>query len=764
VDWHTATYQVTQHRKRLSQAVGTAAERLAAMLRPAVNKGLNSFGIWLESVLRKYPSLWVNRGLSPRTQCLLLAGIPLVYTALLAGASLFYGQREHALERAALQQADSIREQSQAILSRLLDIDNSLNVFIATSGTVKRQSDYKGFEELSRQNLRLLASEANQSPEEDIWVTKTRSDAELLLGVLWSLDLKMTGASNDSAVARAIMAKQYVSKLQADLAGFGKLEQVRRAASTGDSEIPRLIFIFGLHLLFDILFWIVVRKFWEDGTFAKFNDSATLARIEKLRLDSAHIEAAYGNLRAEVMGTSVAVHKSSRSRADSGVTSMASSATDLDIIRTQLKATPDHVFKSVLDGLIDGVVVVDAAGATLYVNRSAQTIIGPNAEGISLKKWIAQHSSNGSGRTQNPKDALVDRSAETSFSRHTEVSVPCGRNQFRKLWVSTRTIKDQLNRTIGIFYILADVTESGSSQQALHQAKEDAERANRAKSEFLSRMSHELRTPLNAILGFAQLLQRAQLVDPHSDSVEQILKAGRHLLVLINEVLDVARIESGRLSLALERLSPLDVVQETVTLIEPQAAKQKIQLYTEAGAAWRMHITADRQRFKQVLLNLISNAIKYNNPGGSVRISADAHAGWLRLNVADTGPGISKDKLSRLFSPFERLGAETSGVEGTGIGLALSKRLVEAMSGRIGVQTEPGQGSTFWVEYPLSAENLAPALVQTSTDLQQLSRNIAQPLVLCVEDNDSNFQLIQRTLAARFVTLRTGLSLTFAIA
>ena len=290
---------------------------------------------------------------------------------------------------------------------------------------------------------------------------------------------------------------------------------------------------------------------------------------------------------------------------------------------------------------------------------------------------------------------------------------------------------------------------SDYTEQTLYKAKEDAERANRAKSAFLSRMSHELRTPLNAILGFAQLLQRAKLPDPDQDSVEQILKAGRHLLGLINEVLDISRIESGRLSLKLERLSPLEIVQETTTLIEPQAARQTVQVYTEAGPAWRLHIVNDRQRFKQVLLNLISNAVKYNRDGGSVRISAEARAGWLRLNVADTGPGISKEKISRLFSPFERLGAETSGVEGTGIGLALSKRLVEAMSGRVGVSSQPGHGATFWVEYPLSATNATATEARSNTDLNQLRRSIDCPVVLCIEDNDSNFRLIERALAAR---------------
>ena len=221
--------------------------------------------------------------------------------------------------------------------------------------------------------------------------------------------------------------------------------------------------------------------------------------------------------------------------------------------------------------------------------------------------------------------------------------------------------------------VFSDVTERRNTEHALHQAKEDAERANRSKSEFLSRMSHELRTPLNAILGFAQLLEMSKLSNRDQDSAKQILRAGRHLLELINEVLDIARIESGRLSLSIENVAPLEAIQETVALVESQALKNKIQLYIEAGPTWRCYIAADRQRFKQVILNLLSNAVKYNRQGGSVRISAEAGEGALRVSVADSGAGIAPDKLELLFSPFERLGAERGSVEGTGIGLALSK-------------------------------------------------------------------------------------------
>jgi signal transduction histidine kinase len=224
--------------------------------------------------------------------------------------------------------------------------------------------------------------------------------------------------------------------------------------------------------------------------------------------------------------------------------------------------------------------------------------------------------------------------------------------------------------------------------------------ASRAKSEFLSRMSHELRTPLNAILGFAQLLEMDHLTSEQHESVDQILKAGRHLLDLINEVLDIARIEAGRLAVSIESVSVKEVIQEGLDLVAPLAVARDIKLRVEAAGLSDRFIFVDRQRLKQVLLNLLSNAVKYNRPGGSVTLSSeDAPQGRLRIKVSDTGPGISQEKMNRLFAPFDRLGAEQTEIEGTGLGLLLCKRLVEAMGGTLGVESTEGKGSTFWVEF-----------------------------------------------------------------
>jgi len=292
--------------------------------------------------------------------------------------------------------------------------------------------------------------------------------------------------------------------------------------------------------------------------------------------------------------------------------------------------------------------------------------------------------------------------------------------------------------------------ERSRIENEVREAKEDADRANRAKSEFLSRMSHELRTPLNAILGFGQLLERQNPSDTQRTRIHYILSAGRHLLSLINEVLDISRIEAGNLQLSLEPVSVAEVLHETLDLMRPLAADRNIDLSVSTSLDSSCYVSADRQRLKQVLLNLLTNAIKYTPVGGKVTLCDRFCDGErLRLIVTDTGPGIPVAKLSRLFTPFDRLGAEQSAVEGTGLGLALCQRLADAMGGAIGVNSAAGSGSTFWVELPLTESPLTRLAAQLSEvqEREQLSYT-ERYTILYIEDNLSNLTLIEQMLAS----------------
>jgi signal transduction histidine kinase/ActR/RegA family two-component response regulator len=296
------------------------------------------------------------------------------------------------------------------------------------------------------------------------------------------------------------------------------------------------------------------------------------------------------------------------------------------------------------------------------------------------------------------------------------------------------------------------LSERGRLQEAEQRAREEAEEANRYKNQFISRMSHELRTPLNAVIGFGQLLQLDELTDLQRDSVEHILKGGQHLLMLINEVLEIARIESGDLALSSEPVLVSDVLNDVLGLIRPLATPRAIHLIGGRDAACSEYVLADRQRLQQVLLNLLSNAVKYNRLGGTVAVSCEPSSPTrLRIKVSDTGNGIPQEQLGRLFTPFERLGAERSEIEGTGIGLSLSRQLAEAMGGFLGVETIVGEGSTFWVELPL-VEGPVDRYERLNT-LGRANLDDAPPnrrrTVLYIEDNLANVTLVQRIVAQR---------------
>ncbi|MBK9444249.1 MAG: CHASE3 domain-containing protein [Comamonadaceae bacterium] len=333
--------------------------------------------------------------------------------------------------------------------------------------------------------------------------------------------------------------------------------------------------------------------------------------------------------------------------------------------------------------------------------------------------------------------------------------------------VSVTALRDEGNTIIGYLLIGTDNTARRAAEvererldqvlrdknAELESARALADKANQAKSDFLSGMSHELRSPLNAILGFAQLLESGTpLPTPEQKaSIHQILSAGWYLLELINQVLDLALIESGRLSLSCEPVQLSEVLQDCMTLMEPLSLNKELHLHYPSFAA-PCFVAADRTRLKQVLINLLSNAIKYNRQGGSVFVTYSERAtGRLRICVQDTGSGLKAEELAQLFQPFNRLGKENSDEQGTGIGLLVSKRLVEQMGGEIGVVSTVGTGSEFWIELALAG---APQFDDVATEmlLSHITPIVAgHPVrtLLYVEDNRANMALVEQLVARR---------------
>jgi PAS domain S-box-containing protein len=319
--------------------------------------------------------------------------------------------------------------------------------------------------------------------------------------------------------------------------------------------------------------------------------------------------------------------------------------------------------------------------------------------------------------------------------------------------VSITALRDDFGKIIGYLLIGTDNSVRKQVELELNKAMAVAEKANLAKSDFLSSMSHELRTPLSAILGFAQLMESGTPLPSVAQkrSIDQILQAGWYLLELINEILDLALIESGKLSLSLEPISLAEVMLECQEMIEPQAKKRGISVVFPrfVTPCW---VKADRTRVKQVFLNLLSNAIKYNTVNGAVAVEyVTSVPGRIRVCVKDSGEGLSPEKLAQLFQPFNRLGQESNAEEGTGIGLVMTKRLIEMMGGVIGAESTVGKGSVFWIEIDLTDER--HTIGDTALPLTQLNPLVqANPklrTLLYVEDNPANLMLVEDLIARR---------------
>ena len=419
--------------------------------------------------------------------------------------------------------------------------------------------------------------------------------------------------------------------------------------------------------------------------------------------------------------------------------------------------------RSLIESNIDALITTDPSGIITDGNKQMEALTGCTRDeliGAPFKNYFTD-----------PERAEAAIKLVLSEKKVTNYELTARARDGKQTVVSynASTFYDRDRTLQGVFAAARDVTERKSFEQALQEsnvemesAKSAAEKANLAKSDFLSAMSHELRSPLNAILGFAQLMESASPLptDSQKESIAQILQAGWHLLKLINEILDLAVIESGKVSLSLEPVSLCEVLSECQAMMDAQAIQHGIQM-TFPVMDKPSFVWADQTRLKQIIINLLSNAIKYNKANGTVIVKCEVQeSDRIRIIVNDTGAGLVPDKIAQLFQPFNRLGQEASGVAGTGIGLVVTKQLVELMDGVIGVESSVDVGSQFWVELRSTA---APDLrveqsKQSAPYLPPSPDNLIQSSLLYIEDNPANMKLV-----VQLIELRSDIKLLTAV-
>lgn len=410
----------------------------------------------------------------------------------------------------------------------------------------------------------------------------------------------------------------------------------------------------------------------------------------------------------------------------------------------------DDQLQALWETVVDGLVVIDERGIIKSVNPATLSIfgysedelVGQNVKILMPERYAREHDQYIKAYKRTGDGKIIGRGRKVSGRRKNGSEFP--------LYLAVSEFEVNGKRHFG--GIARDVSAE-ELVQSLSAAKDAAETANESKTTFLKSMSHEIRTPLNAIMGFAQLLQfnnESDFTERDAQYINHIIESGDHLLELVNELLDLSQIESGRLSLSIEPVQVMRVMDECLVMLDPLATKNDIEVSLLAGDATDVALRADRVRLKQAIVNLVSNAIKYNQPGGSVTCAlSQLDKDTLRIAVADTGVGIAPEQWDSLFEPFNRLGREASTIEGSGIGLCVTKTVIEAMGGQIGVYSAVGRGTCFWLDMPIT--EAAPILAdQSAPSVRGTHKSVTgcanRARILYIEDNSANTVLMQRLL------------------
>ena len=427
-----------------------------------------------------------------------------------------------------------------------------------------------------------------------------------------------------------------------------------------------------------------------------------------------------------------------------GLSCIARDITERKRIEAEILGSEEK-FRALLESAPDSMVIVDQQSTMVLANAQTERLFGYTREEI-----LGQ-------RVEILMPALFNGSHEGYFAAPSSpgtgaaVELVGRRKDGSEFPIEVSLSPLETEKGMLVCSAIRDITERKRVETELNVAMAAAEKANLAKSDFLSSMSHELRTPLNAVLGFAQLIESGSPPPTLSQqqSLKEILKGGWYLLELINEILDIAQIESGKLALTLESTPLTEVMRECLTMIEPQAQKRGISVSCPAIEI-PYFVQADRVRLKQALLNLLSNAVKYNRRDGTVVMDCIVNTpGRIRVVIKDTGAGLAKEQLAQLFQPFNRLGQEGSAEEGTGIGLVVTKQLVELMEGAIGAESTAGVGSMFWIELNLTVEAQLTAVEPTAATPAQIQADAPLRTLLYVEDNLANLRLVENLIARR---------------